>query len=83
MDKWYHVERTLTNATADFVNRNAQGETPSSLQFAFETPLGDEPNFLYDDNPLFLSDVFSEYSEDEDEDDNTKLYVIQLVLIAV
>ena len=86
MDKWYHVERTLTNATTDFVIRNTQGETASSLQFSFETPLGDEPLFLYDDNPLFLSEVFSECSsEDDDEDISTKLYVLNpcVRLIAV
>ena len=87
MDPWYHVERTLAQAAncelADFANRVAEGKTPSSLQFAFETPLGDEPLFLYDDNSLFLSEVFSECSEDKDEDDSTKLYVNQFVLIAV
>ena len=77
MDPWYHVERTLAHTAdcelADFVNRVAEGETPSSLQFAFETPLEGELHFLEDDNPFFLSEVFSECSEDED--DSTKLYV--------
>ena len=52
-------------------------ETASSQQFSFETPLGDEPLFLYDDNPLFLNEVISECSsEDDNEDISTKLYVL-------
>ena len=46
--------------------------------------LGDVPLFLYDDNPLFLSEIFSECSS-EDEDICTKLYVLNpfVRLIAV
>ena len=71
MDKWDKVEETLTQAVADFLNRNAQGDTASSLQFTFETPVGDMPLCLEDDNPLFLNEVFSECSSgDEDQDDD-------------
>ena len=63
MDKWDKVEETLTQAVADFLNRNAQGDTASSLQFTFETPVEDiVPLWLEDDNPLFLNEFFSEYS---------------------
>ena len=56
---------------ADFRDRIAQGDTASSLQFTFETPVGDIPLWLEDDNPLFLNEVFSECSSgDEDQDDN-------------
>ena len=69
MDKWDKVEETLTQAVADFLNRNAQGDTASSLQFTFETPVGDMPLCLEDDNPLFLNEVFSECSSEDDDDD--------------
>ena len=68
MDKWAKVEETFTQAAADFLNRNAQGDTASSLQFTFETPVGDMPLCLEDDNPLFLNEVFSECSSGDEDD---------------
>ena len=69
MDKWVKVKETLTQAVADFLNRNAQGDTASSLQFTFETLEGDKPLCLEDDNPLFLNEVYSEGSSEDDDDD--------------
>ena len=92
MDKWAKVEETLTQAVADFLNRNAQGDTASSLQFTFETPVEDIPLWLEDDNPLFLNEVFSECSsggEDQDDDEDISphsVYVLrpfERLLIAV
>ena len=70
MDPWYEIQRTLVQAAdsafADFANSIAEGDTPSSIQFSFETPVGDnEALFVYDDNPMFLSEVFE--NEDEGE----------------
>ena len=79
MDKWDKVEETLTQAVADFLNRNAQGDTASSLQFTFKTPVGDMPLCLEDDNPFFLKEVFSECSSEDDDDDediSPHLYVL-------
>ena len=80
MDKWDKVEETLTQAVADFLNRNAQGDTASSLQFTFETPVGDMPLCLEDDNPLFLNEVFSECSSgDEDDDEDISPHLVYVL----
>ena len=86
------VDETLTQAVADFLttNRNAQGDTASSLQFTFEIPVADMQLFLENDNPLFLNEVFSECSSEDDDDDEDicphLVYVLdpfEILLIAV
>ena len=61
MDPWYEIQRTLVQAAdsafADFANSILEGNTPSSIQFSFETPIGNnETLFGYDDNPMLLSE---------------------------
>ena len=86
MDTWYKIQRTLVHAAdsafTDFANSIVEGNTLSLIQFSFETPVGDnEALFGYDDNPMFLSEVFEDEYEggDEDEDD-TKLDINPVLL---
>ena len=85
MNSQNEIERILTQAAnsalADLATSIAEGNTPSPIHISFEMPEGDnEALFVYDDNPMFLSEVFED--EDEDEDD-TKLDLNPVLLIAV